>query len=354
MVSGGGGERDGSKTRRRAVACSLQAGRGRQLLSKRQALAEQEAGARGGGAERRECDVIDPSLGAVPHRCARAQGKTVSVRELEAHGKASTAWIVIDGDVYDVSKFAALHPGGELMLLEYAGQDVTQVFYGLHRHEVLLKHGPKLFVGRLETAEKRSEDNRIRGPGELSGVPYCEPPAWQGAFSPYHTPAHLELRKTVRKWLDENVRAEAEAGEISGKKPSLELFRKMGAAGLLAGRIGPGKHLKIIERSDIFGFPIDKFDYFAETILHEEVARLACPGFVDGMGSGMAIGLPPVLQFGPAWMQDKVGREVLMGEKRICLAITEPFAGSDVAGLKTTATKDPSGSGWILNGTKKW
>lgn len=281
-------------------------------------------------------------------------GKTVSARELEAHGKASNAWIVIDGDVYDVSKFAALHPGGEQMLLEYAGQDVTQAFYGMHRHEVLLKHGPKLLVGRLETAEERSEDNRIRGPGELSGVPYCEPPAWQGAFSPYHTPAHIELRKTVRKWLDENVRAEAEAGELSGKKPSLELFRKMGAAGLLAGRIGPGKHLKLIGRSDIFGFPVDKFDYFAETILHEEVSRLACPGFVDGMGSGMAIGLPPVLQFGPAWMQDKIGREVLMGEKRICLAITEPFAGSDVAGLKTTATKDPSGSGWILNGTKKW
>jgi len=281
-------------------------------------------------------------------------GKTVTQRELEEHSKPDSAWIVIDGDVYDVSKFAAMHPGGEELLREYAGQDCTEVFYGLHRHEVIVKYQPRLMVGRLETAEPRSEDNRIRTTAELSGIPYCEPPAWQGAFSAYLTEEHIKLRHTVRKWLDENVREEAEAGELNGKKPSDEIFKKMGDAGLLAGRIGPGEHLKLIDRKDIFGFPIEKFDYFAEGILHEEVGRLACPGFVDGLGSGMCIGLPPVLQFGPDWMKEKVGKEVLGGLKRISLAITEPFAGSDVAGLKTTAKKTPDGRFYIVNGTKKW
>jgi len=36
------------------------------------------------------------------------------------------------------------------------------------------------------------------------------------------------------------------------------------------------------------------------------------------------------------------------------LAISEAFAGSDVSGLKTTATKTEDGKHWIINGTKKW
>lgn len=46
--------------------------------------------------------------------------------------------------------------------------------------------------------------------------------------------------------------------------------------------------------------------------------------------------------------------EVLSGKKKMCLAITEAFAGSDVAGLRTTATKTPDGKHYIVRGTKKW
>ncbi|KAJ3060261.1 hypothetical protein HDU99_005997 [Rhizoclosmatium hyalinum] len=68
----------------------------------------------------------------------------------------------------------------------------------------------------------------------------------------------------------------------------------------------------------------------------------------------MVIGLPPVIQFGPKWMQEKVLKEVLDGEKMICLAITEPGAGSDVAGIQCEAVKTPCGKFYIVNGTKKW
>jgi alkylation response protein AidB-like acyl-CoA dehydrogenase len=68
----------------------------------------------------------------------------------------------------------------------------------------------------------------------------------------------------------------------------------------------------------------------------------------------MTIGLPPVLQFGPDWMKKKIGTEVLTGEKRIALAITEPFAGSDVAGVLTEAVKSADGTHYIVNGSKKW
>ena len=50
-----------------------------------------------------------------------------------------------------------------------------------------------------------------------------------------------------------------------------------------------------------------------EMIAHEEFARLGTPGYIDGLGAGMVIGLAPVLQFGPEWMKEKIGREVLNG-----------------------------------------
>lgn len=70
--------------------------------------------------------------------------------------------------------------------------------------------------------------------------------------------------------------------------------------------------------------------------------------------SGTVIGLPPVLNFGNPAIKNKVVSEVLSGERPICLAISEAFAGSDVAGLKTYAQKTEDGKHWIINGTKKW
>ncbi|KAH6571860.1 hypothetical protein BASA60_006944 [Batrachochytrium salamandrivorans] len=89
-------------------------------------------------------------------------------------------------------------------------------------------------------------------------------------------------------------------------------------------------------------------------IAHEELARLAMRGYTESLGSGMVIGLPPVVYFGSKSIKEKVIGEVFRGEKRICLSITEPSAGSDVAAIKTTATKSADGKFYIVNGTKKW
>lgn len=46
--------------------------------------------------------------------------------------------------------------------------------------------------------------------------------------------------------------------------------------------------------------------------------------------------------------------EVLSGRKRMALAITEPYTGSDVANIRTTAKRTPDGKYFIVNGVKKW
>lgn len=69
---------------------------------------------------------------------------------------------------------------------------------------------------------------------------------------------------------------------------------------------------------------------------------------------GLQIGLPPILHFGSAVLKARVAPDCLQGRKVICLCISEPYAGSDVAALRTTAVKDASGEFYTVNGEKKW
>lgn len=78
-------------------------------------------------------------------------------------------------------------------------------------------------------------------------------------------------------------------------------------------------------------------------------------GVVWALQGGLGIGLPPLINFGipgDREKQDRIIRDCLTGEKLICLCITEPTAGSDVANIRTIA-KD-CGDHYLVNGEKKW
>ncbi len=121
--------------------------------------------------------------------------------------------------------------------------------------------------------------------------------------------------------------------EANDKAPTQEMYQKMGKVGLLASRIGPGAHLKMLVRAGLISLPggvkPEEFDYFHEMIAHEEVARIGSIAFCDGLGAGMVISLPTVLMFGSDALKARVVPEVLTGNKRISLAVSEPNAGSD-------------------------
>lgn len=68
----------------------------------------------------------------------------------------------------------------------------------------------------------------------------------------------------------------------------------------------------------------------------------------------MAYGAPLIWKFGSQALHEKVMSGLLNGTKRVCIAITEPTAGSDVKNLSTTAERSADGKYWIINGTKKW
>jgi alkylation response protein AidB-like acyl-CoA dehydrogenase len=98
----------------------------------------------------------------------------------------------------------------------------------------------------------------------------------------------------------------------------------------------------------------ENFDYFHELIILDEFGRCGSGGVLWGLLEGVHIGLPPVLNFGSKELRERVGTRVLKGEGTICLCITEPYAGSDVANIRCVAKKSACGTYYSVSGEKKW
>jgi len=237
-----------------------------------------------------------------------------------------------------------------LLTESIAGKDATQAFFGLHRYEVLLR--PQ--YARLQIGTVAGEDPVVKSlaADEPSRVPYAEP-SWlsAGYFSPYFKDSHRTFQRSMRKFAMEAVYPDAVRCEDNGKRISQSVLDQLCAMNIPAMRLGPGKHL---EGRSLLGGVIssEEFDHFHELIVNFELSRFGTRAYVDALLAGEVIGLPPVLNFGSPELRAKVVPEVLDGKKFICLAISEAFAGSDVAGLQTTAVRE--GDEWVITGTKKW
>lgn len=116
----------------------------------------------------------------------------------------------------------------------------------------------------------------------------------------------------------------------------------------------PVKELKAVGIHDIMGTKVEDFTGFHNMIYGDEMIRSGLIGPGGSLTTGMAFGVPPIIKFGNEQLKSRFLPELLTGKKRTCIAITEPDAGSDVANIKTTATKSSDGKRYIINGTKKW
>lgn len=255
--------------------------------------------------------------------------------------------VAIEDGVYDLTDFVEAHPGGAVPLLEAAGTDATKVFFALHRAELLTEpRFARLRIGRLADAA---------APGPATPVPYAEAMGTWRRSSPYYKPSHLAFRSAVAAFIDAEVLPIAADHDERDAPPPIELNRKMGQAGLLAAVVGRAAPLlEALGHRLPGGVAFDDFDEFHELILTEEIKRTGTYGFSDGLVGGLGIGLPPVVAFGTTELVHRVAAPVLSGERRICLCISEPYAGSDVAQIRTHAELAPDGTHYTLAGVKKW
>jgi alkylation response protein AidB-like acyl-CoA dehydrogenase len=142
-------------------------------------------------------------------------------------------------------------------------------------------------------------------------------------------------------------------GEEAKRIPR-EIIKKCADAGFLAAVCGCPWPKELIGDKIMAGIKPEEFDYFHELVMAEELGRMGTPGVGWGITAGLSIGCSPVIHFGSDYLRKTVAQPCLRGDKVICLAITEPEAGSDVANLQTTAVKTADGKHYIVNGSKKW
>jgi alkylation response protein AidB-like acyl-CoA dehydrogenase len=93
-------------------------------------------------------------------------------------------------------------------------------------------------------------------------------------------------------------------------------------------------------------------DYYANLVLAEEIGAGRSGGLAMGIAVHTDMATPPVFLFGTEEQKQQYLVPSIKGQKISCLGITEPDAGSDVAGIKTRAVRD--GDEWVINGSKTY
>ncbi|WFD14277.1 hypothetical protein MARU1_000278 [Malassezia arunalokei] len=79
--------------------------------------------------------------------------RQITYAELCQHKSEEDLWLVINGKVYDVTKFLSEHPGGDEVLLTEAGNDATEPFEDVGHSEDARSQLDKLFIGTLADPE---------------------------------------------------------------------------------------------------------------------------------------------------------------------------------------------------------
>jgi acyl-CoA dehydrogenase len=153
---------------------------------------------------------------------------------------------------------------------------------------------------------------------------------------PPFTEEHEDFRQAVRRFVETELRPHAAEWEEARWFPN-EVFHRCAELGYLG--------LKFEEEYGGQGG-----GYVADAVFAEELSRCGSGGLAAGIGGHTSIALPPIWKFGTEDQKQRYLVPGIRGEKIGALGITEPDAGSDVAGIKTNARR--AEGGWIVNGSK--
>ncbi|MGH2813452.1 MAG: acyl-CoA dehydrogenase family protein [Actinomycetota bacterium] len=164
------------------------------------------------------------------------------------------------------------------------------------------------------------------------------PASFEPVEAPYElfTEDHNAFRKSVRDFIERELQPHAEEWERAQDFPK-ETFRRLGELGLFG--------TKFPEKYGGSG-P----DYIAEAALIEEFTAAGSGGVSADLGAHRDLACLYVYNFGNEEQRRRWLVPAIAGEVVGALAVTEPDAGSDVAGIKARAVRD--GSDWVLSGSK--
>jgi citronellyl-CoA dehydrogenase len=151
------------------------------------------------------------------------------------------------------------------------------------------------------------------------------------------TPEHDLFRTTVRKLVDEELAPHVDEWEAAGQFPAHQVFKRLGDLGMLG-----------LEYDPAYGGA--GVDHTYKVVLGEELGRIPCGGVSMAITVQLDMATPSLARYGTEPLKQQYLAPAIRGEQVAAIAVTEPDAGSDVAGLRTRARRD--GDEWVVNGTK--
>jgi citronellyl-CoA dehydrogenase len=151
------------------------------------------------------------------------------------------------------------------------------------------------------------------------------------------TDEHQIFRKTLRDLFEREIEPHIDDWEAARTFPAHELFPKLGAVGLLG-----------LEYETAYGGMGAEHSF--TVVAGEEMGRISCGGIPMAMAVQMSMATPALARYGSDELKAKYLAPSIRGELVASIAVTEPDAGSDVAGIRTRAVRD--GDEWVINGAK--
>ena len=146
----------------------------------------------------------------------------------------------------------------------------------------------------------------------------------------------LMIRDQIRRFVEAEVIPHGDRWEEDGAVPR-EIFLKLGDLGLLGMR----------HPEEYGGAGLGSL---ASVILGEELARSSFGGFASSVTVHSDMSVGHIAHRGSDAQKKKYLPDCCAGKKVGAICVTEPHAGSDVAGIKTTAVRE--GDSWVINGSK--
>ena len=152
----------------------------------------------------------------------------------------------------------------------------------------------------------------------------------------YFTDEHRQFRDNLRRFIEQEIVPKAGAWEEAGMVPR-EVLRQMGSLGYLG-----------IRYPEQYGG--SALDTLYSAILAEELGRSTFGGFAVTVTVHTDMASPHLANFGTPEQLQRWLPAVIRGDKVCAVAVTEPDAGSDVAGIRTRAVR--VGDHWVIDGSK--
>jgi len=153
------------------------------------------------------------------------------------------------------------------------------------------------------------------------------------------THEHEEVRKTLKRYIDEHINPHVDEWEAAEIFPAHQVFKGLGDLGLL-GLTKPAEHGGA------------GLDYSYSMVMAETLGHIRCGGVPMAIGVQTDMCTPALARFGSDEQKREFLAPAIAGAMVGCIGVSEPGAGSDVSGIRSSARKD--GGDYVISGQKMW